>query len=112
MSSRIATLCGAGAAGERLDEVGGGGLAVGGQEGGADDVVDLHDRPEGLGLLRGEELHLEAEGAGGGGLALHLGPAVGGAGEAEAAVHLPAGGEAGLGFQAVVEARRNSRGAG
>ncbi len=34
---------------------------------------------------------------------LHLGPALGGAGEAEAAVHLPAGGEAGLGLQPVVE---------
>ncbi len=97
---------GAGAAGEGLDDVGRRGLAVGRQVGRADHVVDRHQRPERLRLGGGEELHLEAERAGGGGLAAHLGPALRGAGEAQAAVHLPAGGEAGLRLQPVVEGDR------
>ncbi len=89
--------------GEGQGDVGRVGLAVGGEEGGADEVVDLHERPEVLGFLGGEEVHFQAEGAGGGGLALDLCPTLLVAGEAEAAVHFPAGGEAGFSLQRAVE---------
>ena len=48
-------------------------------------------------------MHLEPEGRGGGRLPLHLGPALGIAGEPQAAVRLPAGGEAGLLLEPVIE---------
>ena len=47
-------------------------------------------------LFRGQKMHLQTERMGRGGLPLHLGPALGIAGEAKAAVHLPAGLKAGF----------------
>ncbi len=96
----------AGAAGEGHGDVAGAGLAVGGQERCTDEVVDLHQRPQLLGLLRGEQVHLQAEALGRGGLAAHLGPAFLVAGQAQATVHLPAGGLAGLGLQGAVQLHR------
>ena len=63
----------------------------------------FHQRPHALDLGGRDQLHLHAEAAGGGGEALEFGPAVLGGREAEAAGHLPAGGEAGLGFEGLVE---------
>ena len=65
-----------------------------------------HQRPELLRLLRREQLHLEAEGARGRRLPLHLGPALGVAGQTQAAVPLPAGREARLRLEPVVERDR------
>ena len=104
--SPMVTPRGARALGERHGDVGGRGLAVGRQEGRADDVVDLHQRPQILRLLRRQQMHLEPERGGGGRLALHLGPALGIAGEPQAAVPLPAGREAGLLLERVIERDR------
>ena len=77
------------ALGQRGRDVGRRGLSVGRQEGRADDVVDLHQRPEVLRLLRRQQLHFKAEGARRRRLPLHLGPPLGVAGQAQAAVALP-----------------------
>ena len=53
-----------------------------------------------------QQLHLEAEALGRRRLALDLGPALGVAGEPQAAIALPAGGEPGLGLEPVVERDR------
>src|SRR5262249_7589645 len=66
-------------------------------------IIDLHERPQSLSLLRTEEMHLQAEGRGGGRLPLHLGPALGIAGEPQAAVTLPSGGKPSFFFKPVVE---------
>ena len=94
------------AARQRLHDVARARLAVGRQERRADHVVDRHQRKELLRLLRREQVHLEPEAARGRRLPLHLGPALGVAGEPQAAVPLPAGGEAGLGLEPVVERDR------
>ena len=91
------------ALGERRRDVGGRRLPVGRQERRADDVVDLHQRPEVLRLLRRQELHFESEGTRRRRLALHLGPPLRVAGQAQAAVALPAGRLAGLGLEPVVQ---------
>ncbi len=88
---------------QRLGDVGGIGLAVGRQIGGTNEVVDLHQRPERLRFRRRQQLHVEAEGLGGGGLPLDLGPAFLVAGEPQAAIHLPAGGEPRLRLEPLVE---------
>ena len=81
-------------------------LAVGGQEGGAHHVVDLHQWPQLLSLSRREQVHLQSEALGGGGLALDLRPAFLVAGEAQPTVHLPPGCLAGLGLEGAVELDR------
>jgi hypothetical protein len=53
-----------------------------------------------------DQVHLHPEAFRGGGKALELGPAVGGGGQPQAAGHLPAGVEAGLGGEALVEIDR------
>jgi hypothetical protein len=69
----------------------------------ADKVVHLHQRPHLFHLGGGEQVHLHAEALGRRGQAPELGPAVGVGGKPEAAGHLPAGLQAGLGFQLLVE---------
>ena len=91
---------------ERLRDVGRIGLPVGRQEGGADDVVHIHQWPKPLRLLGGEEMHLQAEAARGRGLTLHLDPAVGVAGEPKPAVTLPPRGVARFGFELLVQFHR------
>ena len=91
------------ALGQREGDVGGIGLAVGRQEGGADHVGHLHQRPQLARLLGRQQFHLEAEAARRGGLALDLGPALLVARQAQAPVHLPARGLAGLFLKFVIE---------
>ena len=97
---------GPGALGQGLGNVRGVHLPVARQEGGTDQIVRIHDRPEVLRLFRGQELHFQPEGTGRGGLALDLGHALVVAGQAQAAVALPAGCLPGLGFQPVVKLDR------
>jgi hypothetical protein len=94
------------ALGEGLGDVGRARLAVGRKKGGADEVRDVHQRPHGLRLGRGEEVHLHAEALRRGGEALELDPAVLVAGEPQATGHLPAGGEPRLGIEPLVEIDR------
>ncbi len=91
------------ALGQRLGDVGGIGLAVGWQVRSPDQVGDVHQRPEILGFGGREQVHLEAEAVRGGRLALELDHPIGGAGEPQAAVHLPAARLAGLGLQPLVQ---------
>ena len=88
---------------QRHGDVGRRGLAVGREESRADDVVDLHQRPQLLRLLRSQEMHLEPEGRGGGRLSPYLGPALRVAGKPQAPVALPTGGEARLLLEPVIE---------
>jgi hypothetical protein len=92
--------------GERLGDVGGARLAVGRHEGGADEIVDLHQRPHRLHLRRRQEIHFEAEGMGGRRLAPELDPAIIGAREPKAAGLAPTGGKAGLLLELLIEADR------
>ena len=92
--------------GECLRHVGGIGLAVGRQERRPHHIVDLHQRPEILRLLRAQQMHFETEGMCGCRLPLDLGPAFGVAGKPQAPVHLPARAEAGFLFECVVECDR------
>ena len=94
------------ALGQRLGDVGGAGLPVARHEGRADEVVDLEERPQRLRLGRRQEVHVEAEAPRRRRLALELGPAVLVAGEPEAPGLAPAGGEAGLGLEPLVEVDR------
>ena len=90
------------ALGEREGDVGGVGLAVGRQEGGADHVGHLHQRPQVARLSGRQQRHLEAEAARRGRLALDFGPALLVARQAQAAVHLPARGLTGLFLQFII----------
>ena len=94
---------------ERLRDVGGIHLSVGRQEGGANQVGHIHQRPQRLRFTRRQQLHLEPEGARSRRLSLQLDPARGIAGQPQAAVHLPAARESGLGFERVVERDRMSQ---
>ncbi len=95
--------CIARALGERHGDVRWRNLSVGRKERRADDIVDLHQWPEFLGLLGCEEMHLEPEGRGRGRLPFDLGPALRIAGEPQAAVLLPPGGEACVLLEPVIE---------
>ncbi len=92
--------------GERLGNVGWTCLAVRRQPACAHKVRDIHERPHLLHFRRGDEVHVHAEASGGRGEALELGPAVIVGGEPQAARHLPAGFEARLVFEALVEIDR------
>ena len=91
------------ALGQGLGDVGRVGLAVGRQERGADHVVDLHQRPQRLRLPRRQQLHLQAERVRRRRLPPDLDPALGRAGEPQAAIALPARRLPGLGLQPPVE---------
>jgi hypothetical protein len=92
--------------GQRGGDVGRRSLSVGREEGGANDVVDLHQRPKVLSLLRRQKLHFEAEGARRRRLPLHLGPSLRIAGQAQAAVAPPSRRLARLSLQPVVQGNR------
>jgi len=85
------------------------GLAVVGQEDGADHVLDVQQRIEVARLGGRDHLHLEAGHARHGGTALQLLETLGGGGDAQAAVLLEAGGLAGLRLEAAVEPGRVDR---
>ena len=87
-------------------DVAGVGLPVGGQKGSANNVVDLHQRPQRLRFLWRQQMHLQAEALRRRGLALHFSPALLVARQAQPAVHLPAGGLAGLGLERLVQLHR------
>ena len=93
----------AGAPRQRLGHVRGRGLPVRRHEGRPDQIAGLDRRPQGLGLGRRQQVHVEAEGPGGGRLTAELGPALRRRGEAEAPRLAPAGCKAGLGLQPFVE---------
>ena len=93
----------AGALGKRLSDVGRACLTIARQEARADEIIDHHQRPHRLDLGGREQLHVHAEASRRGGKALELGPAIVIAGKPEAAGHLPASGEPGLGFETAVE---------
>ncbi len=93
----------AGAFRQRLGDVGRIGLAIGRQEGSADEIVDIHQRPEIESLLGRQQMHLQAKGLRRRRLPLHLRPALLVAGETQAAIHLPAGGKPSLGLELLVE---------
>ncbi len=89
---------------QRLRDIGRARLAVGRHEGGADQIVDIDQRPHCLGLGRRQQMHVEAEGARCRRLTAELGPAFVVAGEPQAPGLAPAGGEAGLRLKPPVEA--------
>ena len=89
--------------GEGLGDVGGIGLSVSGQKGGSDQIVSRHQRPELLGIVRGEQFHLQPKAVGSGRLPLEFDPAFLGAGEPQSAVHLPARGLSGFRLNGAVE---------
>ena len=91
------------AASEGLRDVGRVGLPVSGQERRAHDIVHRHEWPQLLGLARREQVHLQAERGRRRRLALHLVPPLLVAGEAQAAVHLPARRQPGLGLELLVQ---------
>ena len=91
---------------QRLGDVGGVRLTVGRQEGRADQIADIHQRPEVLRFRGCQQMHLEAEGMRRRRLPADLGPAVLVAGKAQTAIHLPAGREPGFLLQPVVEIDR------
>ena len=94
------------ALGKALGDVGRVGLPVGRQKRRADQIVDIHQRPQILGLARGQQMHVEAKGMRRCGLTPDLGPAVGVAGQSQAAVHLPPRRNAGFRLQPVIEIDR------
>ena len=77
-------------------------MPVGRQESRADNIVDIHQRPQRLRLLGAQKLHVEPKTARGRRLPLHLDPAVGVAGEAQPAIALPAGRVTSLRFELLV----------
>ena len=82
------------------------GLPVAGIEAAADQVVDMHERPEALQVLRRAELDLRAVSARARGRALQLLPPLGIAGRVDRAGLAKAGGLAGLGLQLRIETDR------
>jgi hypothetical protein len=92
--------------GERLGDVGGIGLAVGRQVGGTHQIAGVHQRPEIARLLRGQQVHLQAEGMGRRRLALDLGPALLVVGQSQAPVLLPTGGQTGFALERLIELHR------
>jgi hypothetical protein len=93
----------AGAPGQRLGDVRGIGLTVGRDEDATDDARGVEERVFRRGVLGGEDNNLEAEGAGHRRAALQLLEALVGQCDAERAVLLQSGGDAGLGFEPGVE---------
>ncbi len=91
------------ALGERLRDIGRIGLPIGGQKRGPCDIGAVHDRPERLRLGRRQQMHFQSEAMGGRRLTLDLDQPLRIAGEAQAAVALPAGRQAGFLFQLVVQ---------
>ena len=81
-------------------------LPVGRQKGRAHQIVNGHQRPQVLRLLRGQQMHLKPKGMRGRCLPLHFRPAFGSAGQPQPAVHLPPGLQAGFLFQPPVEVHR------
>ena len=82
------------------------GLPVGRQERRPHQIVDGHQRPHVLRLLRGQQMHLQPERMRGCRLPLHLGPAVLIARQPQTAIHLPAGLQARLRLQPLVKIHR------
>ncbi len=78
-------------------------LTVRGHKRRPDQIINVHQRPQILGLARGQQVHLQAKGMRGGGLALHFGPAFLITGQPQAAVHLPSGAKPCFGLDAVVK---------
>ena len=94
------------AARQRLGDVRRVRLPVGRQKGRAHQIVDGHQGPHVLRLLRGQQMHFQAKGMRGRCLPLHFRPAFGIAGQPQPAVHLPPGLQAGFLFQPPVEVHR------
>jgi hypothetical protein len=91
------------ATGQRLGDFRGIGLTVGGNEDAADDALGVEERVLGGGFLGGEDDDLETEGARHRRAAMQLLEALVGQGDAERAVLLQPGGDAGFGLEPGVE---------
>ena len=95
-----------GTLGKRLGDIGGICLPIGRQKCSAHNIINGHQGPKILCFFRGEQLHVEPERMGGRRLPLDLCPALLVAGKPQAAIHFPARGLTGLGFQGLVELHR------